>query len=527
MNNSYRKKFKLLIILLLVVVLLKGIVWSSIIPIWHFPDEQAHFAQISYMVEMGRLPQSDPQKEDLSKELYRSEELLGTLRDSSGINKYTYHPEYNLDYTNTEYGKYEKEITSIPYEDRRIMIKQEAAAYPPMYYTLSSIAYRLFYGSDLLTRIMATRWLNLLFFILMIFFVMKINLMFFKDKIIALSGTLLVAFHPMLTFVSSGINSDNLFNLIFTAVIYISLTLLYEKFSIKKIILLLILYYLAIKTKPHGILVGYIYAFPLVWQIIRGMMPKKYVAAGSLLVLLGLGYVVNQLFLGNQIIPDVSFTYFANENLTYFDHLKWSITHTYREVLPWYWGVFKWLGLVLPHPVRRIIHLILGIAVLGMVFKIFKALKKRKLEDFPQILFFIYVMIGYFAIFTVWDFLFTRTQGFSFGIQGRYFFPVIVTHMTLLIAGITAFSNKKKNKQGLAIILALLMVILNGLALYVVTGSYYSMASINTFLLQASQYKPYFSKSFFLFAYLITFSGTLMFFIYNYFLFFKRNHGKS
>src|SRR5437879_260840 len=127
--------------LLLLVSFLKELVFISVLPIWHGPDEQAHFGQIANYVELGRLP-TGPQ--NLNKEIYTSEVLLGTLRDKFGTNKFTYHPEYKIEYTSSRTGKYERQITTLPLTSRQELVINESTNYPPIYYWVGSLGYWLF-----------------------------------------------------------------------------------------------------------------------------------------------------------------------------------------------------------------------------------------------------------------------------------------------------------------------------------------------------------------------------------------------
>ena len=95
--------------LLLVAAFLNALSWIILIPIWQYPDEQAHFAQVQDLAELGKVPTGVP---DTSYEIALSEKILGTERDNLGNNKYTYHPEYKPDYSTNLYGPQEEEITS-------------------------------------------------------------------------------------------------------------------------------------------------------------------------------------------------------------------------------------------------------------------------------------------------------------------------------------------------------------------------------------------------------------------------------
>ena len=87
------------------------------------------------------------------------------------------------------------------------------------------------------------------------------------------------------------------------------------------------------------------------------------------------------------------------------------------------------------------------------------------------------------------------SHGFSFGIQGRYFFPVISALTALLVFGVLGFTDKKRLRQMIVVFLGLSMIVLHQIALFWLLFSYYSKESVSLFFVQASQYKPWFFKS--------------------------------
>ena len=93
------------------------------------------------------------------------------------------------------------------------------------------------------------------------------------------------------------------------------------------------------------------------------------------------------------------------------------------------------------------------------------------------------------AACTIFDWYFIRGHGFSFGIQGRYFFPTIIAHIGLVFVGLLALSPESF-KKWVAATLVIATVIFNYFSLFWIASHYYDTSSINTFILQASQYKP-------------------------------------
>lgn len=177
----------------------------------------------------------------------------------------------------------------------------------------------------------------------------------------------------------------------------------------------------------------------------------------------------------------------------FINFMKDFITQTIAQTLPWYWGVYKWLSLTVPHINYQIINRIIILAIIGILIKLIAFTKKKEPSDIKRIiLFLISISLLYFIIFAIWDYFFLISHGFHFGYQGRYFFTLIVPHMAILLIGLYQLFELllKKNSKLLLLPLIFLMIIFNDISLSYVATSYYNTSSPNIFINQASQYKP-------------------------------------
>lgn len=476
--------------LLIILILFESLAWSLFIPLWHTPDEQAHFGHVAYLAEGGQLPMG--RGNDLTQEIAISEQLLGTYRNKYGNNNFTYKPDYRLEYTGNLLGKYEQQITNLSLSTRKEFKDPESAYYPHFFYRVSGLIYKLFYSSDLFIRVFNIRLFWLFSHVILVWLAWKIGqLVFPKDKLAAISVAVLTGFQPMLTFVSAGITSDNLYNLLFTAVIYfcLKLKLNLNRWNLLGLIVVLIL---GIMVKQQFLIAFAIVLPTLLWLFIKQRQWKLMGLFSLLFLFLILifsrGYVVD---LWNSIksgqIPYFEHkTVLARPDYTLWQHLVYTATHTFREVLPWYWGVFRWLSLTLPRWVNQVMMRLLLVVGIGLVIKLFK----RKFE--PGFWIIAWSALVYFLALFFWDFQQVRNSGFPFGIQGRYYFSTIVPHMVLLIIGIKSIWSK------LLLPLNLWFIALNWIAFYWVTASYYNVSNFKTFIIQSSQYKPFFAKGWWL-----------------------------
>lgn len=442
---------------LLLAVFFKQLAWIAFIPLWQTPDEQAHFAQVSLLAETG---QNTKLGNDLSLEIYTAEKILGTDRDQMGNNKFTYHPEYKSSYT----PQLEKQISDQPVSSRTEFIGKEAAGYPPLYYKIAATVYRIFYFGSLFDRVFAVRFISALALVATTWVAYKVGkIMAGETEALILAA--LVGFQPMLTFVNTGVTSDTLYNLLFAVFILLCLRLL-EKIRLPDLILLGLTAWLAMQTKVQAYTLGFI-ALPIIFT-------SKWLILAALLLFLPL---IKFIRTDRLMVPETSGIKFSGIfSSAMVEHIKFTLGHTYREVLPWYWGVFRWLSLGLPEVLRKITNWVTVFSFLGFGIYLIKNTNRK-------VLFMVYAAVVYFLALTAFDFAFRQSHGYSFGIQGRYFFPVIIPLMTIMVLGF----------KPVAKYLAAGMIALNVIVFFWLVGSYYQL-SWPAFFFEAGQYKPLWLK---------------------------------
>ena len=490
--------------LLLIAAFFNALVWIVLIPVWQYPDEQAHFAQVQNLAELGV---SSTGKADTSEEIAISEKIFGTERDGFGNNRYTYHPEFNIDYSDTNEGLFENYIESLDKSSRANLIKKEATHNPPLYYFLGSLFYKVFDWEDLFTRVYAVRLMSAILFLTTIFISYKIALIIFKNRLLQIILPTLVAFKPMLVFSSTGVLPDPLTNLLFTLVIYLSLKILYWGIGMKIIIKSTVVIILGILTRQQFLISFPVILLSIIYRLVIDRVINKifFLLFASVLVLVYfLSFVIPSFF--NSHIPKIpevgrpNLALILNKN--FIDHATQTLKHTYFEVMPWYWGVFRWLSFTLPPVIYQIISRLVLFTLIGVIIKVSASIIRRKVTGLDKALYFMIIFsIFYFAALLVWDYYFRLQYGFSFGIQGRYFFPTVIAHLSIILIGFVALFEyifKKYAKWGF-LILALIMIIFNNTSLYFVSTSYYSTENLLIFLRQASQYKPELLKGYAIF----------------------------
>lgn len=487
-----------LILFLSLAIFINGILWSALVPIWHTPDEQAHFGQIVFVAEKGRNPNGE--EKDLTEEIYLSEQLLGTARDKFGNNRFTFHPEYRIEHTFSYIGQYEASISGLTKTAAKTnFIHQEASRYPLLYYLPATIFYKLFYSSDLFTRVFIIRFWSLALFLgtAVATFLLGKHI-FPKDHLSSLTLSLLVGFQPMMVFSNVGVNSDALGNFLFTLFLYLSAKILISGLHKKYFIFLIIVTMLSIYSKPQ-----FIITLPLILLLLLLILLRDFSKIGKAKILTYFVFITLLLVTSLSVFQASAMTVITRF-LTRIDipslvkyTREYTISHTISEVLPWYWGVYDWLGVTYPRIVHRIINRLIFVAGIGILLWIVRIIKNRewRKKEIQAVLFLNIAALLYFIAISFYDWLLWYTSKYPLGVQGRYFFPVISVHMLMLIIGWQQFFPKSTRlHQWVIKSFGLFMIFLNFFAIYTVLKTYYDIVSISVLIRQISQYKPWFFK---------------------------------
>lgn len=466
-----------------------SLMWSCCMPLWQFPDEQAHFAQVQDYAELKTVPKGN----DTSWEIAESTRILGTLRDEQGHNLYTPIPGYQLPLSTTKYGFAEQYLRNLDIEMRTTMVKQEAPHYPPLYYIVASFMYEQVIGSDIFTRVFFARFMSV---ILMTFMSLAgyavARELFPHNHQLKLTTTILISFHPMLMFVGSGVNNDILMNVIGTFLIAKSLAILNRPFT-------------KLDVLEIG---GLIVAGVLTKQLVYLLFPSVAIAALISWYRFYKNGKMALLFAGAIAIALSGYLLAAKFNqgfwLPYWPHIQGSPAHflsslwfvcmkVYKETFAWYWGVYRWLGLVLPLWLLRVIKVAMAASVCGGCLYLWKNRPQLRQWKFVPWYWILGANLIYIGALIGWEATIRTNLGFGHGIQGRYFFPLISTHMALLVAGWWKLGGKWVDRW-FAFGMTLLWIYFNLFSLWYVLGAYYHRFPLSQFVLELSQYKPEYVK---------------------------------
>lgn len=482
---------------ILIGIFLNGLCWQLVIPVWGYPDEQAHFAQIQDFVQSGRA-YVIPNGNNTSREIALSEKIMLTERDSLGNNYYTYNPQNKIPYIGGTNGLGEQAIKDTTITDRTTYVKKEATVNPPFYYKLAAGFYALTQGKDLFYRVFAVRFFSLILLVATAYVAYKSGILIFADRLKAYLLVVLVGYMPMFVYATTGIFPDPLTNLLMSLVIYLNLHILFKGIGFFKVVLLILVILAGVFTRQQ-----FLIALPISFAAVflryvnstrkLALVFGVFIVFGSLVILTTL-YGGNTPFIRNIMVPDTQIFDFKNVSPAGFaGYLADFVKTSYRQTFPWYWGVYKWLSLTLPNYLYVAAKLLLIFSAIGVVWRYVDVVKNKRYNRTDRSLTYLLCASGiYIALFVVWNYFFQLHNGYDFGVQGRYFFPTIVAHMAVILIGCLTLAEKihKKLLPLGVITLMAIFFLLNMFSLFYVASSYYLTNDLGTFLNHLSYFKP-------------------------------------
>ncbi len=461
-----------LLILLLILAFIKSITWMFITPIFQVPDESSHFSLVQIFSEARRRP--NPRKGNITS--------LEVLKVSKIIN-------FNWKITHPVWQNYQsnwrESIKKIPENNRSDFQNnkyQTSNKRPPLYYWLATPFYLIVSQKSFLIRFFSVRLFSIFINLATVYTVFLLAQLFFKEKLLSIATAFLVAFQPMLSFLTIGVHYDPLTILISTLFLYKALT--YLKSKKKKYLsqafliallgifinpsltsLILIFLFLPFKKK-FRLIIPPIFLFLIIFILTPKFLSavirnSKYSFLDPFLYLINLNeYGDNIGFLFQSIFSGQIFDQFKN-------YLTANLNTHLAQVFPWYWGVFGWLEKTMPLIVYRVIKIVTLISFIGWIKLIISQFIKRTIivTKLGRSGFLIIAIIINLTIVVFNDFRAFAVDGANFGIQGRYFLPMIAGHMILLVFGLTQLVPREY-QSSLAKLLIASSVVLNFIGLF-------------------------------------------------------------
>jgi hypothetical protein len=406
------------LVILLVLTLIKGIAWMVLTPIFQAPDENVHFGMIQYLGENDRHP--GPRAGETT-----SRELLA-VAEVTNFNFVASHPVWQglpIDWRG--------QIRSLGRDlKKEFVLGQEGQKLPQAYFWTGYPIYKIVAGQNFLVRFYALRILSVLLSLGTVYFTYLSARILLKRNL-SLAVAFLVGMQPMYSVISSAVTYDSLAVLVATGFIYSSLKFIKTKIlKWQGIALFLAIFGLVVKTQLVGLLLS--------WPFLLSKKQWRYWLVLPLSVILLLQFrQFRQLFDGLLVwLRTQPLAVMGNYFLQNYQALA-------AEVFPWYWGVFGWLEKTMPLWVYRILKIVVGLGVLGLV-KFFYTFRKQTNKENQSVIFLLLAGIILASVVFINDFIIFTQRGSGFGVQGRYFIPAITGSMILLILGLSQLVKPKQ-----------------------------------------------------------------------------------
>jgi len=472
--------------LVFIVALGFRLLWALLVPPWQAPDEGAHFTYVAHIVESAELPG------------------IGTPKYGNGPG---YSVEFNNSWNNTLFNRissvglprtpelaflppnYDYEIArdyQAPAEERQNVAGGTATPYPPLYYLIIAVPYKLFQNEPIISRLFASRIVSAMFGALGCSFAYLMVYEIRRERLWGFSLGLCMALLPMYAFIGSSINNDTAMICGTTALIWatarafrqqqMSPRLLWSMGVISGCILL---------VKPTGavvvILVGLAmlvrqwpllrYPWRIGWSRIRAIARFTLPIIGMYSSLVFLRILLNRTSTGTSsvagmniaLVPIYSFrSYIESEFNAGGPYFFWLFIKTFG-------GVFGWVEVNMPDWSYSALLIFSYIGLVGIGANMLG----RKQERWVSLLF-LGLIIGQLAfLFIIADYVLSYARlGIGLGLQGRYLFPVLAPILFLLISGWYTLSGRRKFVLYLA---PLGMLLLQITALITIITRYYGI----------------------------------------------------
>jgi hypothetical protein len=380
--------------------------------------------------------------------------------------------------------------------NRSDYVFKEGARYPALFYRYAGIWYKSVFEKSILDRLFLVRIGVVCIGLLNIYLAFKIGKEVTENTYMSWCLAILVALQPMMTFVMSGVNSDSLHNLLFSGILLYCLRFIKYKHSADSFFYIGLFFVLDILTKPQAYIAIPIIAVACVIRMLYQREVKSTLSYVLPLFVVGIGFLYftkNPLmmnFIEKGKIPYLS-SEIHPEAPGFGDYAKYSLERLVQQNIVWFWGVFKWLGVVLPKPFWWIANRLILISVIGLMVGFFKNYTKQQKVFLSFLALSAIIYAG--AIF-VFDWMYIRSHGVQVAVQARYYFPVFTALMALLYMGLLGFSASERYRRVVSQALVSFFIVLQLGGIYTIAKSYYDLSSVGSLFTQASQYKPLFAK---------------------------------
>lgn len=243
---------------LLVFVVVRGLLYTAVVPPWQSPDEPGHFEYAALIYLLGHAPRSDEQLPDLTR----------TINASAQQQRFELiYPKINISQLSAQ-------------EPPALVGPREAGYQNPFYYVLLASVYALVSRQDILIQYYGLAAMSaVLSATTVLAAALTARTLFPTDHFLQLAVPALIAFWPTQTYIAAHINNDNLATATAAWAMFAAVSTLRYSLSLARVVLLLALAGLATQIKGTTLfllpLLGLVVLFVLLRNLVARLSPAR------------------------------------------------------------------------------------------------------------------------------------------------------------------------------------------------------------------------------------------------------------
>jgi len=478
------------ICLLLLVTLVKGVVWSILVPPWNAPDEDTHF-EYAQIIERFAILHPDPGS-------WKPEELA-ILLNLAQIRPAAFNINRLVDLSLRQSLAEQVRRLDDPaikyhyvYDDGYLfsIIRNFVNDHPPLYYWLAGAIQASLEDKSILVRILFNRWLSVFLGVITVALAYRAGKEIWRNEAWACFLATLVSFQPLMTFMTAVISDGALGIAMFSACTVLMLRVIRNGWTARRAWALAVLLGLGLLARTSLVILIPVLMLLFLWNA-RAFLREKRFIPGALapivsvltIALLIAGWWYKSTGFDNS---DTRINFFISGITRLTTSWRQSAANydwinAFNPVLGMYWGNFGWLDTPFP---QGLYLFLTGVTVIAVYITVWWLLRhifsgEQTADSRQPSMFF---MLGIQTIFLIILYAYLDFRFFNIGgiyrPQGRYFLPAIVGQMTWLAIGLVSPTPARLRRAWMWLVV-LGMVALNIYSLFsVITLRYYGARNL-------------------------------------------------
>jgi hypothetical protein len=460
------------LLLLLLVTLLKGWLWSVVVPIWQASDEDRHYSYAQEVVRQRTLAVSNPQQmpeEQLLLWNLLLPRLIFVHREPVNLSPTVL---AQIDTVMHRLDSPAAHTTLVPSDLMQGFIRQ----HPPLYYALQALVYRLWEEHSILVRIAWMRFLSVLMALgLVVCTYGAARTLWPERPWVPVAAATLVSFQPTVTLFTSVINNSALEMLCFAGLGWLAVVIARRGMNWRRGLALGVALAAGLLTRSSFLAAVPVALLLWVWDLLHARGRPHWggwVLAAILPLALTSWWYAGFVTIGHEATTDLygrSST--PPESVPLLGYLRtypW-LTQYIPRLREW-WGLFGWRDTPYPEAFYVVLEILTLGSFLGWGWLGVRIWRKRhELATMPAgitgdglaLIIGIACTLSLIAFYTALDYR-MATYGDGFKMQGRYFLAPVAAQMIALAVG----WNQLSRRWGLVILCTAMI----GLGTYTLFG---------------------------------------------------------